>query len=130
MKKLVFVFSALVITLGSVNQSSWAESKQNESININNLKAQSFIFNQLTYHFINSLYSMEERQIIVDVVDENSSVTASAVVVVYTLDAPAEELGPYTVYEGTPLRVDIDERTWDVRVNSSTPGSTVTWSIE
>lgn len=61
------------------------------------------------------ILSMEERQMVVDVEDENPNQTTWAIVYVYSIDG-LDELGPYTVYEGTPLQVPVDDREWGVRV--------------
>lgn len=81
-------------------------------------------FQEYNYYF-----SLGEKKMIVDVFDSNSTNTASAIVIIYSLDG-MDELGPFDVYEGTPLNVDIDNREWGVQIVDQTLGSEVTWRIE
>ena len=75
------------------------------------------------------LESMEERQMIVKVEDESPSQSTWAIVKIYSLDG-LDELGPYTVNEGTLLYVPIDEREWGVRVIDFLPGCIISAWIE
>ena len=72
---------------------------------------------------------LEERQVIVEVEDDNPSQSTWAIVKVFSLDGQ-DELGPYTVNEGTQLRVTIDEREWGVKVISFLPGCIISTWIE
>jgi len=73
--------------------------------------------------------SREERQLVIEVVDDIPSQLSWAIVVVYSIDG-LDELGPYTAYEGFPLRVDIDEREWGINVTDFLEGCTVSTWIE
>ncbi len=73
--------------------------------------------------------SREERQLVIEVVDDIPSQLSWAIVVVYSIDG-LDELGPYTTYEGFPLRVDIDEREWGINVTDFLEGCTVSTWIE
>lgn len=91
------------------------------------------VFNTLEEDIANNIYSnsliSEERQMIIKVVDELPGQLSWAVVVIYSTDGQ-DELGPYTVYEGTPLQMDIDEREWEVNVTDFLEGCTVSSWIE
>ncbi len=71
----------------------------------------------------------EERKIIIISKDENSTTQSWAEVEVFSIDGN-DIIGPFTVYEGTPELIDIDEREWEVRVLNKSLGSTVSWNIE
>lgn len=71
----------------------------------------------------------EERQLVIEVVDDIPSQLSWAIVVVYSIDG-LDELGPYTACEGFPLRVDIDEREWGINVTDFLEGCTVSTWIE
>ena len=75
------------------------------------------------------LESMEERQMIVKVEDESPSQSTWAIVKIYSLDG-LDELGPYTVNEGTLLYVTIDEREWGVKVIDFLSGCIISTWIE
>ncbi len=88
---------------------------------------QNFAKQQFQEH--NYYFSMGEKKMIIKVTDENSTNTATAVVIIYSLDG-MDELGPFDVYEGTPLIIDIDNPEWGVQIVDQTLGSEVTWRIE
>ena len=73
--------------------------------------------------------NMEERQMVVEVEDDYPAQTTWAVVKIYSLDEQ-DELGPYTVYEGTDLRVTIDQREWGVEVLDFLTGCIISTWIE
>jgi hypothetical protein len=75
------------------------------------------------------LLSAEERQMVVKVEDNDPAVATWAVVVIYSLDGE-DELGPYTVTEGTILKETIDDHDWGVKVNSFRPGCVISAWIE
>jgi len=91
----------------------------------------------LSYHtktnncssFLFKLYSTEEKKVVIRVEDNEPSFTATAIIVVYSQDGQ-DELGPYTVTEGTLLKVNIDDREWGVRITDQSPGSDISWWIE
>jgi len=66
--------------------------------------------------------SMEESQLIIEVGDLNPSQASWATVIVCSLDG-LDVLGPYTVMEGTPLAVNIDNREWGVKVMNYLEGA-------
>jgi len=73
--------------------------------------------------------SMEERKLVVRVLDDNPNQTTWAVVMLYSLDGQ-DELGPYTVYEGANLRVTIDQREWGLEVLDFLTGCIISTWIE
>lgn len=73
--------------------------------------------------------SLEERQIIIEVEDDKPNQTSWAQVRVYSLDGE-DVLGPYTVTEGTQLRVPIDQREWGVIVIDFISGAIISTWIE
>lgn len=74
-------------------------------------------------------FNMEERQMIAEVKDNSSDQQSSAKIIIYSIDG-LDELGPFPVIEGGLLKVDIDEREWNLRVVEQTEGSEVSWWIE
>ena len=84
--------------------------------------------NFITQKFLQSQLG-EERKIIILSQDDNSTTQSWAEVEVFSIDGN-DVIGPLTVYEGTPIYIDIDEREWDVRVLNKSLGSTVIWNIE
>lgn len=80
-----------------------------------------------SFYFVPTI--REERQLIIKVEDNEPSETTWATVIVYSLDG-FDELGPYTVYEGSPLPVTIDERDWGVRVLGCLTGCILSTWIE
>jgi hypothetical protein len=74
-------------------------------------------------------FGMEERQLVVQVEDNQPTTNSWAIVTVYSLDG-ADELGPFTVTEGTLLYVAIDEREWGVNVSSYSIGCILSTWIE
>jgi len=69
--------------------------------------------------------NLEERHMKVIVEDSKSNQTASAIVVVKTLDG-STELGPYTVTEGVILEVVVDQYEWVVQVEECSDEAIVT----
>jgi len=63
-----------------------------------------------------------ERKLNVDIKDNNPTQTASVTITVYSLDG-LDVLGPFTVTEGTPFEVAIDDREWGVRVINHLQGA-------
>lgn len=59
--------------------------------------------------------TIAEKNIRIKVDDNNPQQTSWVTVIIYSLDGQ-DELGPYTVVEGTPLEVPVDEREWGVMV--------------
>lgn len=69
--------------------------------------------------------SAEERDLNVKVEDQNSNHTATAKIMIKSLDGTSE-MGPYNLTEGTVLNVVVDQREWVVVVEESSVGSTIT----
>lgn len=73
--------------------------------------------------------NLEEIKLVIQVSDTLPAQASWVTVIVYSLDGQ-DELGPYTVTEGTPLEVIIDERLWGVRVTSYSEGAYISVWIE
>lgn len=119
---------ALTVTIAFVYLFAFSNTSDPESlVSINSIHNQNISIQEIQES--NILFSSEKRKMIVKVTDSNSTNTATAVVIIYSLDR-MDELGPFDLYEDTPLNVDIDSREWGVQIVDQTPGSEVTWRIE
>lgn len=127
MKKLNIKF-AFIVSFTLVYLFTFSNTIDPESIvSTNNIHNQNITIQQIQECKI--LFRSEKRKMIVKVTDSNSTNTATAVVIIYSLDG-MDELGPFDLYEGTPLNVDIDSHEWSVQIVNQTLGSEVTWRIE
>jgi len=80
--------------------------------------------------FLLNSSSREERHLIVSVNDDNNpEQTSWADILVYSLDRQ-DELGPFTVTEGTPANITIDDREWGFKVLDFLEGCTISTWIE
>ena len=78
----------------------------------------------------NNIFSMEKKKLHIEIRDENATYNAWAEITVYTEEYPAEYLGTYIVCEGSPLLLEVDDRPWDVRIESCSVDCEVYWFIE
>lgn len=73
--------------------------------------------------------TIAEKNIRIKVDDSNPQQTSWVTVMIYSLDGQ-DELGPYTVMEGFPLEVPIDDREWGVKVMNYLEGAVLSVWIE
>lgn len=73
--------------------------------------------------------SMEEKKINVHIGDLDPSQTSWVTILIYSLDGQ-DVLGPYTVMEGSPLEITIDDREWGVKVMNYLDGAVLSVWIE
>ena len=121
--KFTFIVSFTLVYLFTFSNTNNPES----IVSTNSIHNQNISIQEIQESII--LFSSEKKKMIVNVSDSNSTNTATAIVIIYSLDG-MDELGPFDLYEGTPLNVDIDSHEWSVQIVDQTPESDVTWRIE
>ena len=121
--KFTFIVSFTLVYLFTFSNTNNPES----IVSTNSIHNQNISIQEIQESII--LFSSEKKKMIVNVSDSNSTNTATAIVIIYSLDG-MDELGPFDLYEGTPLNVDIDSHEWSVQIVDQTLGSEVTWRIE